>query len=86
MLAAAGVLEFIEQDVFIARIQAALDIGSLLFVGQQAISLPFKVGEVKNTLLGLDFLVTRQIGATHREQGLVQSQYRNFAATPLQLQ
>jgi hypothetical protein len=47
-----GVLELVQQDVLVARIQAGLQVGGAGLVVEQAVGLPFEVGEVQHALLG----------------------------------
>ncbi|MCY1219269.1 hypothetical protein D9M72_312380 [compost metagenome] len=76
-----GVLELVEQQMAVTRIEPHLQVGGGLFVRHQARGLPFQVSEVHRALLVLVPLVARQQGIADAEQRAVDRQHRGFATT-----
>ena len=81
-----GVLEFVQQDLLVTRIEPALQIGRVFFVRQQPVRLPFQIGEVEHAALGLDRLIAFQIGGPGGKQRGIDGKHLRLGTAALQLQ
>jgi hypothetical protein len=69
-----GVLELVDQDVPVARVEPALQVGRMIGIGQQPVRVPLEIGEVERLLLRLEPLIAVDQQAAAAQRRLVDAQ------------